>query len=221
MDECRRLPKNVEFVQHDTAHHIRAIGETGLDFFHWEDMSAEQITKVKQQQRDALVAHMRIAQTHHLPLILHVRDRNTTFEDVSPIRQHEQLSAYSEVISLLHAHWLNPNIPLVLHCFSGSATYARAAQKLGAYFSFAGNITYPTAQPLRDILHTLPPNHVLIETDAPFLPPQRHRGKSCEPAWIAETAECVCKITHMTPLQLVENARLVFEYAIRKSGTDA
>lgn len=76
-----------------------------------------------------------------------------------------------------------------MHCVSGSPEYVQAMLDLGAYIGFDGNLTYPKADSLRELLQLVPRDRLLIETDAPYLPPQPYRGQTCEPWMIVETAK--------------------------------
>jgi TatD DNase family protein len=137
---------------------IAAIGETGLDCF--RDRCP------LEQQHDSLRRHVQLANELELPVILHCRDAFAPlFENLRGLRPHRG----------------------VMHCFSGTIADARQALDLGLMISFAGPLTYPKNDVLRQVCAFVPAASLLIETDAPFLPPQSHRGKRNEPALIAET----------------------------------
>lgn len=172
---------------------IGAIGETGLDYFRLT-ADAEQTEIIKERQREAFRAHLEVAAELTLPILVHVRDQAE--------------AAYTDVLALIKP--FADNIPIVLHCFSGPAWYLDKALTLGCYISFAGNITYPSAGQLRDHLHRVPADRLLIETDAPFLPPQSHRGEVCAPAYIAETARFLQQECAVDPAQLLYNAQQIF-----------
>ncbi|MCC6670142.1 MAG: TatD family hydrolase [Planctomycetes bacterium] len=136
----------------------RAVGETGLDFYRdW--------TPPDQQER-ALLAHLELARRAGLPVILHCRD------------------AFARLFALLA-----PYAPLrgVMHCFSGGPDEARTALDLGLHLSFAGPLTYPKSDALRAAARSAPLDRILVETDAPFLPPQGWRGQKNEPAYLVAT----------------------------------
>lgn len=149
-----------------------AIGETGLDYFHapTDELSKEKYIK---KQHVGLQSHIWVAEKYRLPLIIHVRDKD------------EQ--AYTDLLSMLRAH--TPDVPIILHCISGPLSYVEACVHFGAFISFAGNVTYPTAQKIREYIPIVPADKILIETDAPYLPPQSHRGQVCRPSYIRETAD--------------------------------
>jgi TatD DNase family protein len=150
---------------------VIAIGETGLDYFRLP--SENQEVSIRNQQQ-ALRMHIQLANEYSLPLILHVRDTG------------EQ--AYWDVLQLLTDDYLF-KAPFILHCVSGPKKYVEQALEMGAYIGVAGNATYSSAEPIRELVRLVPNDRLLTETDAPFLPPQPHRGKQCEPWMIAETAK--------------------------------
>ena len=95
-------------------------------------------------------------------------------------------------------HWLSSGLGGVLHCFTGSTEHARAALDMGFMLSFAGNITYPKAQNIRDTAAMAPLDRILIETDSPYLAPVPHRGKRNEPAFVVEAARQIGELRGMT-----------------------
>jgi TatD DNase family protein len=129
---------------------VRAVGETGLDFF-----------RTGPEGRDAQVTsfarHLDLAKRLDKTLVIHDRD------------------AHDAVLDLIDAEGAPDR--WVMHCFSGNARFARACLDRGAYLSFAGTVTFKNAQPLRDALAVTPLDRVLVETDAPFLTPTPHRGR--------------------------------------------
>lgn len=165
-----------DLLRQDTAGRCVAIGETGLDYFR---LSQSEAAASKHAQQEVFKAHIRVADKYKLPLSIHVRDSG---ED-----------AYHALLTILK-ETKQSDTPFILHCVSGPLSYITEALTLGAYVSFAGNCTYPSAHAIRDILKHAPQERILIETDAPFLPPQQHRGSSCEPWMIQLTAECVCSL---------------------------
>lgn len=135
-----------------------AIGETGLDCY-------RDRTPLDQQQR-SLRAHLQLARDLDLPVIFHCRD------------------AFAPLFALLQTE--RP-VRGVMHCFSGGIDEARQSLELGLHLSFAGPLTYPKNDALRAAAAWAPADRIVIETDAPFLPPQRRRGQRNEPAYIVET----------------------------------
>jgi TatD DNase family protein len=144
---------------------VRAIGETGLDYH--RDYCP------RDDQARAFVAQMKLAADLHLPLIVHTRD------------------AEDDTFELLEQHAIG--IPIVLHCFS-LADRVDDCIELGYYCSFAGNVTYPNARELQTAARQVPNELLLVETDAPFLAPQQHRGKHNEPAFVRATASFLAEL---------------------------
>jgi|SRR5579859_1742331 len=167
---------------------IVAIGETGLDYFHFADDSQKEIA-IKTQQA-IFRAHIQLAKKHKLHLIIHVRDKN------------EQ--AYWDVLKILKDEKYTGTF--ILHCISGPIEYVRQAVEMGAYIGMAGNITYKNAEHLRDLVKSVPQDRLLLETDAPFLPPQAFRGQTCEPWMISQTAEFVEKELHIPLEHIFQNS---------------
>lgn len=169
---------------------VVAIGETGLDYFRVRG-SAEEVARLQQKQQRACLAHLALATKLQLPILLHVRDSGE--------------AAYHTIIDLIKP--FAAKLQIILHCFSGPDWYLTQALALDCYISFAGNSTYPTAENLRDHLRKVPRGRLLVETDAPFLPPQQHRGQTCLPSYIAETVAFLRSELQVEPSQLLTNAR--------------
>jgi TatD DNase family protein len=144
---------------------VRAIGETGLDFYR-EYASAK-------DQRRAFRAQIEIARELGLPIVIHARDPEG------------ETSAIDEIFDTLDAH--AGDAPVILHCFSAPQRVSDAVER-GWYCSFAGNATYPSAKELRFAAAKVPEDRILVETDAPYLAPQSLRGKRNQPANVVETA---------------------------------
>ena len=151
---------------------VRAIGETGLDYYRSAD--------TRDDQHRALRAHAEIAGRHDLPLVIHVRDTDGPGEG----------AAVAECFDVLAEHAQGD---VILHCFSAGVERARQAAELGWYVSFAGNATYPQTQVLREAAAVVPDELLLVETDAPYLTPQPMRGAPNEPAFVVETAKVVAE----------------------------
>lgn len=145
---------------------VVAIGEIGLDFY-WKEISPA-------AQYPKLVRQLTLARELSLPVILHCRD------------------ALAELFDVLDAESDLP--PGVFHCFSGGADDARRALDLGFHVSFAGNLTFAKSTLLREAAAAVPPEKLLLETDAPFLSPQPVRGKRNEPAHVVHTRDCLAKL---------------------------
>ncbi len=155
--------------QNLNTHLIAAIGEIGLDYFRL-DLTNGQHTREIELQKELCSKQLALADRYILPVILHVRDSST--------------QAYSDILTLVRAY-KKSNAPFILHCASGSVEYIQEAVALGAYVGIAGNVTYKNADSIRAIVQAVPEDRLLLETDAPFLPPVPHRGKTCEP-WMIE-----------------------------------
>ena len=163
----------VERAQHPR---IIGIGETGLDFYY--DKSD------RDRQRASFRNHIAAAREAGLPLIVHTREAE---EDTAAILTEEMgKGAYTGVI----------------HCFTASADFARNALALGFYISISGIVTFKNAKDLQETAQSLPLDRLLIETDSPFLAPVPHRGKPCEPAFVADTAKFLAELRGETLEQL-------------------
>lgn len=154
---------------------IIGIGETGLDYFRIDPGDARE----RERQRQWFRAQLELAVRHDLFVSLHVRDT------LSPAERIEG-NAYWDVVEILDSFSALP--PVILHCASGPLEYIQVMLDKGAFVSFAGNVTYPKAQAIRDIWRVTLPERRLIETDAPYLAPQAYRGQPCEPWMISATA---------------------------------
>ena len=151
---------------------VIAIGETGLDYYY--DKSD------REQQRISFRSHITAARQTGLPIIIHTRDAE---EDTATILAEEMaIGEFSGVI----------------HCFTASADFANKALELGLYISLSGIVTFKNATDLQDVAKWLPADRMLVETDAPFLAPVPHRGKTGEPAFVADTARFVARLRDET-----------------------
>lgn len=180
---------------------VRAIGETGLDYYRDRAPRAD--------QRRAFEAQIEIARRAGLPLVIHLRDREGG--DGARDGEPEGESAVAEAFAILDR--LAGGVSVILHCFSAPDRVADAAQR-GWYCSFAGNVTYPRSAPLREAAAAVPDHLLLVETDAPFLAPQTLRGKPNAPANVVATARTVADargVGYDEVEQIVEvNARRAF-----------
>src|SRR5688572_12578776 len=140
---------------------VRAIGETGLDFFRTGEEGLP-------AQFESFEAHIALAKKHGVAMQIHDRD------------------AHDAVLETLRR--VEAPDRTVFHCFSGDEAMARVAADRGYYLSFAGNVTFKNAQNLRDALKVTPRERILIETDAPFLTPIPHRGRPNAPYLVPVTA---------------------------------
>jgi TatD DNase family protein len=147
---------------------VVGIGESGLDYYY--DKSD------RDQQRRSFRAHIAASRETGLPLIVHTREAEA---DTAAIMTEEMgKGAYTGVI----------------HCFTASADFARIALELGFFISISGIVTFKNARDLQAVAADLPADRLLIETDAPFLAPVPHRGRKCEPAFVADTARFLASL---------------------------
>lgn len=170
---------------------VRAIGETGIDYYRETASPAE--------QRRAFEAQIEIARDRGLPIVIHARDPEG------------ETTASDEIFEVLDAR--ADGHPVILHCFSAPWRVEDAIER-GWHCSFAGHVTYPKSGELRDAAAKLPDRLLLVETDAPYLSPQPVRGRPNEPAHVVSTAEVVAEARGTTYAELErtveENARAVF-----------
>jgi len=167
---------------------VVGIGETGLDFFRNHAGREAQIANFQR--------HLEIAAKLKLPVIIHTRQ------------------ATADTLAILQ-QWVTVAAPGVIHCFSGDWQAAKQFLSLGFYLSFAGYIGYPRSHS-PEVIKQTPPDKLLVETDAPFLPPQPHRGQRNEPAYIAETVKVMAAALDKTPEATAEmttaNALRLFKF---------
>ena len=157
---------------------VIAWGEIGLDYFY--DHSPREVQKAVFRQQ------MELARAAKLPIIIHCRPSDNSE------------NAWDDCLSMIAEHWsaehgtaehgLSSGLGGVLHCFTGSVEHARRALDMGFMISFAGNITFPKAQSIREAAQMVPLDRMLIETDSPYLAPIPYRGQRNEPAFVTEVA---------------------------------
>jgi len=147
---------------------VIAVGEIGLDYYY--DHSPRDV------QQDVFLKQMELAKAARLPIVIHCR----------PSEGSE--NAWHDCLGLIEREWAPVGLGGILHCFTGTLAHARKALDLGFMISFAGNVTFPKAQPIREAAKEVPLDRMLIETDSPFLAPVPNRGKRNEPAFVKETA---------------------------------
>jgi TatD DNase family protein len=164
----------------EAASHSRviAIGECGLDYYY--DKSD------RTAQRERFQAHIEAAREAGLPLVVHTRE------------------AEADTADMLEQAVKEGGIAGVLHCFTGSAELARKGLDLGFYVSLSGIVTFKNAQDLQETAKWLPADQMLVETDSPFLAPVPHRGKTCEPAFVADTAAFIAELRGEQPDALAD-----------------
>ena len=167
-DELERLSKDEKVI---------AWGEIGLDYFY--DHSPRDV------QQQVFLRQMEMAHAAKLPIIIHNRPSDNSE------------NAWDDLFRLLREHWTSTGLGGVLHCFTGTVDHARAALEIGFMISFAGNITYPKAQNIRDAAAMAPLDRIFIETDSPYLAPIPHRGKRNEPAYVVEAARQIAQLRNL------------------------
>lgn len=165
---------------------VIACGEIGLDYYHAENPPVA-------TQKDAFRAQMEIAAKHQKPIIIHCRPGDAFGPEAD---------AWEDTLAMLEEHWAPTSLGGILHCFSGDAEQARRALGIGFMISFAGNSTYPSAGPLREIAAQLPMDRMLVETDCPFLAPMPDRGKRNEPSYVARTAAVLAEVRGLSAEEL-------------------
>ena len=147
---------------------VIACGEIGLDYFY--EGAPHPV------QHAGLIRQLEVAAAWKRPILIHCRPKDGTTD------------AWDDLLEILEAHWRPTALRGVMHCFSGNLEQAQRSLDLGFLISFAGNLTFAKAQPLRDVAAQLPLDGLLVETDAPWLAPAPNRGKRNEPAWVVQTA---------------------------------
>jgi TatD DNase family protein len=167
---------------------VAAVGETGLDWY--------RTTAPPDLQREFFDRHLRLAQRHALPVVIHTRESTR------------------DVLDTLRAAAARGPLLAVLHSFTGTAAEAAEAVGLGCHLGFAGMLTFRSAAALRQVAATVPLDRLLVETDSPFLSPEPLRGKRNEPANVVHTARCLA-LARGEPLEVLAaattaNARRVF-----------
>ncbi|MDP9039935.1 MAG: TatD family hydrolase [Acidobacteriota bacterium] len=162
-----------------------AVGEIGLDFYHADnpDLLA---------QHSAFVAQLEIAAAARKPILIHCRTSELARPDAKA--RYGTADAWQDLLALLALHWQPHGLPGIMHCFSGTVEQARRSLDLGFLLSFAGNLTYPAATPIREAAAFAPADRILVETDAPFLAPIPLRGQTNESAYVAHTAAALARL---------------------------
>jgi TatD DNase family protein len=131
-------------------------------------------------QKEVFRRQLKQAREHKLPIVIHCRD------------------AWDDCLEILETDWKSSGLGGVLHCFTGTLDEARRGMEMGFMVSFAANVTYPKMQHLRDAAKELPLERLLTETDSPFLPPQKLRGKRNEPANVVEVARTLASVRNLS-----------------------
>lgn len=168
--EARLLDDNLYAQLMELSRHPKVIawGEIGLDYHY--DNSPRDV------QRDAFRKQLRMAAGRGLPISIHTRE------------------AEADTLAILDEEWKGSGLGGVIHCFTGTRSFAEAVIELGFYISFSGVVTFKKAQDLRETARATPIERTLIETDSPFLAPVPYRGRRNEPAYLVETARAIAEL---------------------------
>jgi len=182
----------------ELARHPRVIGwgEMGLDYYY--DHSPRDV------QKQVFRRQLGQARAAKLPAIIHCRD------------------AWDDCLQILEQDWRSTGIGGIFHCFTGTVEEARRGLDMGFLISFAGNISYPKNQQIRDVAREVPLDKILTETDSPFLAPQGRRGKRNEPAFVVEVARTLANVRDLAAEEVAAataaNFRKLFRLGTGGSG---
>jgi TatD DNase family protein len=170
LDQMERLARHSKVI---------AIGEIGLDY--WYDHSPREVQQTVFRQQLELAAAVK------LPILIHCRPSLNSD------------NAWDDLLAILREQWAATGLGGVMHCFTGNRTQAEASLDLGFMLSFAGNISYPKAQNIRDAATMVPLDRFFLETDCPYLAPVPYRGKRNEPAFVVETSRHFGNLRDLAP----------------------
>jgi len=171
---------------------VIAIGETGVDYYY--DHSDRDV------QRRLFRMHIDVARQTGLPVIIHTRD------------------AEEDTLGILKDEMGKGAFPAIIHCFTASREFGEQVLELGLTISISGIVTFKNAAELQETVKSVPADRLLVETDAPFLAPVPHRGSTCEPAFVADTAEFVARLRGVEPEQLAETTTDNFKRLFSKAA---
>jgi TatD DNase family protein len=161
-----------------------AWGEIGLDYHYDHSPRDVQANVFRHQLNQARAARK--------PIIIHCRE------------------AWPDCLKILDEDWRSSGLGGIFHCFAGTLEEARVGMDMGFMISFAGNVTYPKAQNLRDVAREIPLDRLLLETDSPFLAPQPHRGRRNEPSYVVEVARTIGNVRDLPANQVAESTSANF-----------
>lgn len=171
---------------------VIAIGETGLDFYYEHSDRATQAKLFRM--------HIDVARETGLPVIIHTRD------------------ADEETHQILVEEMERGAFPALIHCFTASQDFGRKVLDLGLTISLSGIVTFKNAKDLQETAKQVPDNRLLVETDSPFLAPVPHRGRPCEPAYVADTAKFVAGLRETEAARLAEITTANFKALFSKAA---
>jgi TatD DNase family protein len=155
---------------------VVGIGETGLDYYYQHSP--------RQPQQTNFRSHIAAARRTGLPVIVHTRD------------------AEDDTIAILREEMAKGSFTGLIHCFTGTQKLADAALEMGLYISVSGIATFKNSAPLREVIKSVPLDRLLVETDAPYLAPVPHRGKTNEPAFVVHTAAMLAELKSVRETEL-------------------
>ncbi len=179
---------------------VIAWGEIGLDYFY--DHSP------RETQQQVFTRQMESASAAGLPIVIHCRPSDGSD------------NAWDDCLRLIQDQWAPKGIGGILHCFTGTWVHAKRALDMGFMISFAGNVTFPKAQQIRDAALEIPLDRILIETDCPYLAPIPHRGKRNEPSYVKETARKLGELRGLSIEEMGEQTSRNFYNFFKISETD-
>lgn len=156
---------------------VKAIGEIGLDY-HWCKDPV-----LRKRQQEVFRAQMRMAERCKLPVIIHDRE------------------AHLDCLTIVEQY---PDVPCVFHCYSGSAEFAKQLVALGCMISFTGVVTFKNAKKSREAIAAIPLEHIMIETDAPYMAPEPYRGKRNSSLYVYRVAETVAEMKGISAEQAAQ-----------------
>lgn len=171
---------------------VIGIGETGLDYFY------EHSDRVVQQA--LFRVHISVARETGLPLIIHSRD------------------AEDDTLEILREEMEQGTFPALIHCFTASQAFGEAVLEMGLSISLSGIVTFKNAKELQETAKLVPADRLLVETDSPFLAPIPHRGRTCEPAFVADTLAFVANLRGVTAAELADQTGRNFAALFAKAA---
>jgi TatD DNase family protein len=170
-----------------------AIGEIGLDYYHLDNPDVA-------VQQEAFIAQMKLAAGLRKPIVIHCRSSELATPQAKA--KFGAADAWEDLLNLISEHWAPTGLGGIMHCFSGTMEQAERSLAIGFHLSFAGNLTYPKSQAIRDAAELAPTHRILVETDAPFLAPIPLRGQRNEPALMTHTAAALAELRGISPEEL-------------------
>jgi TatD DNase family protein len=185
---------------------VIAWGEIGLDYYY--DHSPRHV------QQNVFIRQMDLARAAKLPIVIHCRASDNSSDNTN--------NAWEDCLSLIDQHWKPTGLGGILHCFTSTWPHAKRALDMGFMISFAGNVTFPKAQEIRDSAKAVPLDRMLIETDSPFLAPVPHRGRRNEPAYVREVARQIGELRGLSTEEIGNQTSQNFRrfFSLPESGAD-